>query len=590
MSQEPKTTIRCAIYTRKSSEEGLEQSFNSLDAQREAGEAYIGSQRHEGWKTLPARYDDGGYSGGTMERPALKRLLQDVEAGKIDVIVVYKVDRLTRSLADFAKIVEALDAKGVSFVSVTQQFNTTSSMGRLTLNILLSFAQFEREVTGERIRDKIAASKKKGMWMGGIVPLGYDLEGRKLLPNPKEAQVVSRIFSLYVKLGCVRKLAKELDREKIRSKAWITRTGARLGGVPFARGALYDLLRNRLYIGEIRHREKWYAGQHKGIVPIDLWQKVQNQLESNLKTRRKRAGEQASSLLTGLIEDEAGSRFTPSFTIKRGRRYRYYVSQAVVQNPGADHNGVTRLPAHEIESRIVDRLAVFLESDADLFDQLGVDGQSPAEIRKQLAGARRLAEKLRSLPSDDLRDLLSSFLRRVVIGEDQIQLMLGRKDLRQLLRNGGKAIASNLGEGRKPVDASELICLSIDARMRRSGGVLHLVVPPNVSNTSSHHPKLALIKAVARAYGWYEDVIQGKALDMRSLARQAGLTERYIGKVFACAFLAPDIIESILEGRQPHDLTFEKLCTHVPMSWDEQRIAFGFPQNSKTVGIVFPTI
>ena len=580
MSPESKAAMHCAIYTTKSSEEGLEQSFNSLDAQREACEAFISSQRHEGWKMLPNRYDDGGYSGGSMERPALKRLLQDIEAGKVNVIVVYKVDRLTRSLADFSKIVEALDAKGVSFVSVTQQFNTTTSMGRLTLNILLSFAQFEREVTGERIRDKIAASKKKGMWMGGMVPLGYDIEGRKLVPNQTEAQRVSKIFSLYLQLGCVSKLARQLDREQIRSKVWITRTGARLGGVPFARGALYDLLRNRLYIGEIRHREKWYPGEHKGIIPLELWQKVQAQLESNLTTRRKRAREHGSRLLTGLVEDVVGNRFTPSFTVRRGS-YRYYVSQVAVQNPGGEHDGITRLPAPEIESRVVERLVRFLRSDADVFDQLGVDGQGPAKLREQVAVAKKLADKLCSLPSDDLRDLLPSFLRRVVIAEDQIQLMIGREDLCQLLRNGGKAIASNLNEERKPVNASEPICLSIDARMKRSGGVVHLVVPPNISNAAPHRPKLALIKAVARAHDWYEAVIQEKVLDMRSLARLAGLTERYVGKVFACAFLAPDIIDSILEGNQPHDLTFEKLCRHVPLSWEEQRSKFGFPQNPR---------
>ena len=295
MSLDRKTVMRCAIYTRKSSEEGLEQSFNSLDAQREACEAFISSQTHEGWRVLPTRYDDGGYSGGSMERPALKRLLADVAANRINVIVVYKVDRLTRSLADFAKIVEAFDAKGVSFVSVTQQFNTTTSMGRLTLNILLSFAQFEREVTGERIRDKIAASKKKGMWMGGLVPLGYDLEDRKLVPNPKEAALVSKIFSLYLELGCVRKLAERLDREEIRSKVWITRTGARLGGAAFARGALYDLLRNRLYIGEIRHRDQWYAGEHKGIVPRSLWDRVQAQLNNNCGTLEPGSGTSVES-------------------------------------------------------------------------------------------------------------------------------------------------------------------------------------------------------------------------------------------------------------------------------------------------------
>src|SRR3984957_4015739 len=258
MSLEHKPVMRCAIYTRKSSEEGLEQSFNSLDAQRESSEAFILSQRQEGWHVVPTRYDDGGYSGGTMERPALKRLLADVEAHKVNVIVVYKVDRLTRSLADFAKIVEALDARGVSFVSVTQQFNTTTSMGRLTLNVLLSFAQFEREVTGERIRDKIAASKKKGMWMGGPVPLGYDLKERKLIPHPKESALVRNIFTLYLKLGCVRKLVAELKRENVKTKAWMTKSGVRVGGASFAKGHLYFLLRNRLYIGEIRHRELWY--------------------------------------------------------------------------------------------------------------------------------------------------------------------------------------------------------------------------------------------------------------------------------------------------------------------------------------------
>jgi site-specific DNA recombinase len=585
MSLEHKPIIRCAIYTRKSSEEGLEQSFNSLDAQRESSEAFIMSQRQEGWRAVPTRYDDGGYSGGTMERPALKRLLADVEANKVNVIVVYKVDRLTRSLSDFAKIVEALDARGVSFVSVTQQFNTTSSMGRLTLNILLSFSQFEREVTGERIRDKIAASKKKGMWMGGLVPLGYDLEGRKLVPNSRESELVCKIFSLYLEVGCVSKLAAQLDCERIRSKVWLTRTGARLGGVAFARGALYALLRNRLYIGETRHRDQWYPGEHKGIVPRDLWDKVQVQLDSNLRTRRKRARDHASSLLTGLIEDAAGNRFTPSFTIKRGRRYRYYISQLAIKKIG-QHNGPTRVPAHELEIRVTEKLAVFLKSDADVFDRLGAEDESPAISRTLVAAAKKLAARLPSLPSDDLRDLLSAFLRRIVIQENSIEVMISRKDLRQLLENGGKIIASNLLGVRKPVDAHDLISLTIEAKRKRCGGEVHLVVPPN-SIDSIRHPKPSLIKAIARAHGWYEKVVQGNALDMRSLARQAGLTERYVGKVFGCALLAPDIIESILEGRQPDDLNFQKLCQDVPFSWAEQRERFGFPpvssQRSKSL-------
>src|ERR1700733_887737 len=281
MSAESKPVMRCAIYTRKSSEEGLEQSFNSLDAQREAGEAFVLSQRHEGWRTLPARYDDGGYSGGTMERPGLKQLLEDVQANKINVVVAYKVDRLTRSLSDFAKIVEALDAKGVSFVSVTQQFNTTTSMGRLTLNILLSFAQSEREVTGERIRDKIAASKRKGMWMGGRVPLGYDVRERKLVVNQEEAKLVHRLFDLYLELGCVSKVKERLDREVIKSKERTNASGSPSGGTSYSRGALYGILQNRIYIGDIQHRGKVYPGEHIGIVPRELWDRVQFQLRSD---------------------------------------------------------------------------------------------------------------------------------------------------------------------------------------------------------------------------------------------------------------------------------------------------------------------
>lgn len=577
MTLEQKPIMRCAIYTRKSSEEGLDQSFNSLDAQRESSEAFILSQRPEGWRVVPTRYDDGGYSGGTMERPALKRLLEDIEANKVNVIVVYKVDRLTRSLSDFAKIVEALDARGVSFVSVTQQFNTTSSMGRLTLNILLSFAQFEREVTGERIRDKIAASKKKGMWMGGLVPLGYDVEGRKLVPNSKESELVCRIFSLYLEVGCVSKLAVQLDLNKIRSKVSLTRTGARLGGVAFARGALYALLRNRLYIGEIRHRDQWYPGEHTGIVARDLWDRVQAQLNSNLQTRRNRVREQASSLLTGLVEDAAGNRFTPSFTIRRGRRYRYYVAQLAIKNTPRSCDSPTRIPGHELEGRIIEKLLAFLKSDADVFDRLSTENESPAIGRNLVAAAKKFASRLPTLPSDDLRDLLAGFLRRVVIQENSIQVMISRKELRQSLENGGRVLAANpLGERKPVIDVNDLIVLTIEAKRKRCGGEVHLVVPPN-SIDSVRHPKPSLIKAIARARCWYEKVVQGNALDMRSLARQAGLTERYVGKVFGCALLAPDIIESILEGRQPHDLNFEKLCEHVSSSWAEQRERFGFP-------------
>jgi site-specific DNA recombinase len=461
-------------------------------------------------------------------------------------------------------------------------------MGRLTLNILLSFAQFEREVTGERIRDKIAASKKKGMWMGGLVPLGYGLDGRKLVPNAKESDLVCKIFSLYLKLGCVSKLAVQLDHEKVRSKVWVTRTGARLGGVAFARGALYALLRNRLYIGEIRHRENWYPGEHKGVIPRDLWDKVQAQLNTNLKTRHKRIRDQASSLLTGLVEDAFGNRFTPSFTIKRGRRYRYYVSQLAIKNLADDHKGPTRVPAHELEGRITEKLLAFLKSDADLFDRLGAEDESPAINRNLIVAANKLAARLPSLPSDDARGLLAVFLRRVVIQENSIEVMISSKKLRQVLEHAGKVLAANPLDGRKPViDVNDLIVLTIEAKRKRCGGEVHLVVPPNSTGVFHRHPKSSLIKAIARARGWYEKVVQGEALDMRSLARQVGLTERYVGKVFGCAFLAPDIMESILEGRQPQDLNLDKLCEHALPSWAEQREHFGFPlvpsQRSKSI-------
>jgi site-specific DNA recombinase len=513
-----------------------------------------------------------------MERPALKRLLEDVQAKKVNVVVVYKVDRLTRSLADFAKIVEALDARGVSFVSVTQQFNTTTSMGRLTLNILLSFAQFEREVTGERIRDKIAASKKKGMWMGGSVPLGYDLEARKLVPHPTEAPLVRNIFALYLKLGCVLKLMAQLNRESIKTKTWVTKAGTRLGGAPFARGHLYYLLRNRLYIGEIRHRERWYPGEHPGIVPRELWDKVQAQLDSNLRTHHHRVRDGSSSLLTGLVEDEEGNRFTPSFTIKRGRRYRYYVSQDAIKNSGDECKRPTRLPAHEVESRVTERLRGFLKSDGEIFDALSATGDSPEVLHSLVAAAKRLATRLPSLPSDDLRDLLACFLQKVTVREDNIQVMIRRSDLRELLEHGDHAIAANLVRVRRPTEPAELICLTIEARRKQYGGEVHLVIAPS-SNDTVRRPRPALIKAVARGHAWYEKVLKGKVADMRSLARETGLTPHYVRNVFACAFLAPDIVEAILEGRQPLALRFENLYKHIPLSWAEQRQQFGFPQD-----------
>jgi site-specific DNA recombinase len=319
--------IKCAIYTRKSSEEGLEQSFNSLDAQREACEAYIRSQKHEGWTGLSARYDDGGFSGGNMDRPALKKLMDDIADGKVNTVVVYKVDRLTRSLADFAKLVEQCDSKGITFVSVTQQFNTTTSMGRLTLNVLLSFAQFEREVTGERIRDKIAASKAKGMWMGGPVPLGYDLRDRRLYINAAEAEQVREVFRQYLRLRNVQALMSYLGQTKIQSKVGIT-NGKKSGGKLYS---LYKLLRNHLYVGEIEHKGSIYQGEHESIVDRELWNQVQELLDQNRRGDRIKGRKCSGSLLTGLLFDESGTRYTPTGAQKGARRYYYYTPQNLIR-------------------------------------------------------------------------------------------------------------------------------------------------------------------------------------------------------------------------------------------------------------------
>ena len=352
--------LACAIYTRKSSEEGLEQGFNSLDAQREACEAYVLSQQHEGWHALATHYDDGGFSGGTMKRPALQRLLADVQARRIRIVVVYKVDRLTRSLADFAKIVEQLDAHGVSFVSVTQQFNTTSSMGRLTLNVLLSFAQFEREVTGERIRDKIAASKQKGMWMGGMVPIGYRANGRALEVDTANSAMIVRLYTRYLALGSVRALKEELDREGVVTPHRRSSEGRAYGGKPFSRGQLYRILASPVYLGKIQHKDQVHAGQHPAIIERELWDAVQVMLRDNLQGHRARQATPSASLLVGRLVDPLGRRLIPSHSQKRAKRYRYYVPEPLVMQRRDHAPDGLRLPAQELETVVVDALRSWL--------------------------------------------------------------------------------------------------------------------------------------------------------------------------------------------------------------------------------------
>jgi site-specific DNA recombinase len=411
---------RCAIYTRKSSEEGLEQEFNSLHAQREACEAFIRSQAGEGWRLIKTHYDDGGLSGATMERPALQRLMVDIDRGLVDAVVVYKVDRLTRSLADFAKMVEVFDARAVSFVAVTQQFNTTTSMGRLTLNVLLSFAQFEREVTGERIRDKIAASKRKGIWMGGLVPLGYGVCERQLVIIEAEATTVRHIFTRYCELGSVRLLKQELDRDGVRSKIRVSQDGVESGGQAFSRGALYTLLRNPIYVGEIRHKGVCHPGQHAPIVDRAMWDMVARLLREHSTGCGARSSSTKSSVLIGKLFDESGEGLTPSHAVKGDRRYRYYVSRSLTKGPAARVNGGWRLPAAEIERSVAAAAQSILDDQPTLVAAIEEAALDSSRIAPLLKSAAAWSERLQTKRDNALLALID----RVDLDPNGVRLSL----------------------------------------------------------------------------------------------------------------------------------------------------------------------
>ncbi|HEU5048588.1 MAG TPA: recombinase family protein [Rickettsiales bacterium] len=529
----------CAIYTRKSSEEGLEQDFNSLHAQREACEAYIKSQKHEGWQVIKTHYDDGGFSGGNMERPALQQLLQDISEGKIDIVVVYKVDRLTRSLADFAKIIETFDKRNVSFVSVTQQFNTTSSMGRLTLNVLLSFAQFEREVTGERIRDKIAASKKKGMWMGGLAPLGYDVVHKKLVINPQEAETIRYIFTRYLELGCVRILQEEIAEKGIRSKP--REKGRKYGKSILSRGTLYNMLSNPLYIGQVRHKGVTYPGQHEAIIDLALWDQVQNVLNNNaVKSGSNRKTE--ASLLIGKLFDESGELLTPSHANKKGKRYRYYVSKHLTTGMSNNNKVGWRLPAQEIEQAVMRVIKSILADKAAIANALigaGIEGSQVSSV----------LEAIGKLESNNHNTLL----QRAELHQSEISVTI-------LL----------------PATAQRLVTIirSVPMQMKRRGHEMRLVIGAEQFATN-HDP--ILIKTIAQAYSWFNQLISGEATSIAAIAKEKNVSEGYIGNILPLAFLAPDIVEIIIAGKQPTDLSADALVKTIklPVAWEAQRNILG---------------
>jgi DNA invertase Pin-like site-specific DNA recombinase len=572
--------LRCVVYTRVSSDERLDQHFNSLQAQREACQAYIASQRHEGWQALSTHYDDGGFSGGSMDRPALRRLLADIAAGKIDAVVVYKIDRLTRSLFDFAKIVEAFDAKGVSFVSVTQQFSTTTSMGRLTLNVLLSFAQFEREVGAERVRDKIAASKQKGMWMGGVVPLGYDVVNRKLRVKAEEAKIVRLLFDLYLRFGSVRQLQEECERRELRTKPRFMRDGRSSGGMTFGRGHLYSLLANPIYVGRIRHKDRSYEGEHEAIIDAETWDKVQAQLTMNAGRKRGRVSSSHPSLLAGLLFTAEGVAFTPSHAVNHGRRYRYYVERPLVipdkgkvklsgHHPKGSVTGLQakawRLPAHEIESLVRKQLAGFLRERGELLDALRLRRKSPDVVSAALERAAEFADGLESGSFANCLEIISGLARRITIARDRVTMEINPDNLsKQLL---GRDSPRSTAKGRRP------ILIEVPVSFRRRGVEAKLIVVDG--QQTSAEPDVTLARALARAHDWFGRIVRGEASGLSDIARAERLGRTYVTAFIYLAFLAPDITKGILEGRQPVELTSKGLMSsalQLPLLWANQTL------------------
>ncbi|MEQ8742363.1 recombinase family protein [Parasphingorhabdus sp.] len=537
MSEKPKK-LRCAIYTRKSTEDGLEQDFNSLDAQREACAAYILSQASEGWDTVSELYDDGGWSGGNMNRPAISQLLDDVKSGKVDVIVVYKVDRLTRSLADFAKIVEILDENEASFVSVTQSFNTTTSMGRLTLNVLLSFAQFEREVTGERIRDKVAASKKKGMWMGGGVPFGYDVVERQLVINQSEAEIVRWMFERYTELKSVPQLVEEMAAKGIKTRKRVWKTGKVVGGITFKTGTVTHLLQNPVYVGKVKHKENIYDGAHQPIITQELFDLVQSNFQTNRNSNALGKKSRNPSLLTGMITDPNGKPMTPTHAAKGSKRFRYYVTRTL---PG-DQSTKWRMPAGEIERLVVRTIAKQLGNiDSD-------GSETAAQLSEKLNKRREIAKALPDMTVREQRRILLSRQTRVEVKEAAIRICS------------------------QPSDQAEPASITVKAKLVSKGSDLKLAIAPD-QGPPRRDPDLVLLRLIAHAFAAHDLLLCGKPSPMI-----AEYSPRHLQQLARLSYLAPDIISAIVDGTQPVGLTGRRILRigSVPLCWTAQRKLLGF--------------
>jgi site-specific DNA recombinase len=522
-------TVRCAIYTRVSTEQGLEQDFNSLDAQYDASHAYIRSQAHAGWTLLRAKYDDGGFSGGNTDRPALQRLLGDVRAGKIDVIVVYKVDRLTRSLADFAKLVELFDHHNVSFVSVTQQFNTTTSMGRLTLNVLLSFAQFEREVTSERIRDKIAASKRKGLWVGGMAPLGYDTKGRQITVNEAEAERVRTIFRSYLKLGSLNLLLADLRQRGIITKVRILKTGETVGGIPFTRGSLAHLLRNRFYIGEVAFKGEVLKGEQPAIVDEDLFEAVQAKLNEQVNNHQAK-WTKSEGLLIGRLFDDRGNRMSPSHARKGNVKYRYYLSSALLQGTAARAGSVRRVPATAIEALVIQ------------------------SVRDHLRPSQ---------PIDD-RSLVLSHVARVEVQLDKLVIQLA------------EAPKTKANRKQPRLDSTLKIPWRKTPARRRREILLPEGIRPEHARPIRSETRARLVAAIARGRRWLDELIADPSASADRIAKRANCSARKVNMTISLAFLAPDLVKAAIDGRLPHGMGVARL-TDLPAEWSRQHQMLGLP-------------
>ena len=527
--------IHCAIYTRKSTEEGLKQEFNSLQAQREACESYIKSQKHENWQLLPNEYDDGGYSGGNMERPALKRLLQDVQNGLVDIIVVYKIDRLTRSLMDFSKIVEVLDKHNASFVSITQHFNTTTSMGRLTLNMLLSFAQFEREVTGERIRDKISASKKKGMWMGGKPPLGYYCKDKKIYPDEGKAKLVTDIFQKYVELKSTTLL-----------KNWLQQQGHNISV-----GNLTCILRNKAYIGLVGHKGTWYQGEHQDIIPIELFEQVQAVMADNRINRQHY--DPKKSLLSGKLYDDKGNAMSPSWsTGSSGKKYRYYISQAIIRKEPNKLGKIGKVSLPLLENFIDSWFERFLREKSKIHLYI-----QHFEVAKQ----KKILKLLSSYTIT--RSIEKALIKRVQLSPHKVEITLHTEQVVELFN----AIYEN--REMRLFKPEELKQESSYTEMYHIGTIDNgaKIIIGQFTKPDKQQAR-NLTKILAQSFKWHQDILNGASAPQ--IAKQEKISYQYIVRLLNLSFLSPRIIRAILNGTQSADCTLKKLLSIKTLNWQEQ--------------------